>query len=51
MPPLFGRIASFISFKTFPLFIGAILLLNIVMVELVNKKVGKDNRPDGDIYK
>jgi len=40
MPPLFGRVASYLSFKTFPLFIGGILLLNIVMVELLNKKVG-----------
>ena len=45
MPPLFGQIASFLSFKTFPIFIGAILLLNILMVELVNKKIGKNNQP------
>jgi fucose permease len=42
MPPLFGRIASYLSFKFFPFFIGAVLLLNIVMVELLNKKIGKD---------
>jgi fucose permease len=46
MPPLFGRIASFLNFKIFPLFIGAILLLNIIMVELVSKKIGKNNIPD-----
>jgi len=40
MPPLFGRIASYLSFKTFPLFIGGVLLLNILMVELLNKKIG-----------
>jgi len=45
MPPLFGRIASFLSFKTFPIFIGAILLLNILMVELVNKKIGNLGEP------
>jgi fucose permease len=43
MPPLFGRIASYLSFKTFPLFIGGVLLLNIIMVELVNKKMGNRN--------
>jgi fucose permease len=40
MPPLFGRITSYLSFKTFPFFIGGVLLLNILMVELVNKKIG-----------
>jgi fucose permease len=40
MPPLFGWIASYLSFKIFPLFIGGVLLLNIIMVELVNKKIG-----------
>jgi len=40
MPPLFGQIASYLSFKIFPLFIGGVLLLNILMVELLNKKIG-----------
>jgi len=40
MPPLFGRLASYLSFKAFPFFIGGILLLNIFMVELVNKRIG-----------
>jgi len=40
MPPLFGRLASYLSFKIFPLFIGGVLLLNILMVELLNKKIG-----------
>jgi fucose permease len=44
MPPLFGRIASYLSFKIFPLFIGGILILNIIMVELLNKRVDKDKR-------
>jgi fucose permease len=39
MPPLFGRIASHIGFNIFPFFIGAVLILNIVMIEIVNKKV------------
>jgi len=41
MPPLFGQITSFFGFNVFPLFIGGILTLNIIMVELVNKKVNK----------
>jgi fucose permease len=44
MPPLFGQLASYLSFKTFPFFIGGILLLNILMVELVNRKIGKDDK-------
>jgi len=39
MPPLFGQITSLLNFKVFPLFIGGILVLNIIMVELLNKKV------------
>jgi fucose permease len=43
MPPLFGRITSYFSFGIFPLFLGGILILNIIMVELLNKKVDKNN--------
>jgi fucose permease len=39
MPPIFGRIASQISFNLFPIFIGIILILKIIMVEILNKKV------------
>jgi fucose permease len=42
MPPLFGQITSFFSFNVFPLFIGGILILNIIMVEILNKKVDKN---------
>jgi fucose permease len=42
MPPLFGRMTSYLSFKFFPFFIGGILILNIVMVELLNKRVDKN---------
>ncbi|GBU27804.1 hypothetical protein R84B8_01345 [Treponema sp. R8-4-B8] len=42
MPPLFGQITSFSGFNIFPLFIGGILILNIIMVELLNKRVDKD---------
>jgi len=42
MPPIFGQITSFFGFNVFPLFIGGILLLNIIMVEILNKKVDKN---------
>jgi fucose permease len=42
MPPIFGRLASFTGFVIFPLFIGAILMLNVVMVELLNKKIDRN---------
>jgi len=41
MPPLFGRITSYLGFIFFPIFIGGILILNIIMVELLNKRVDK----------
>jgi fucose permease len=42
MPPLFGQITLFLGFTIFPLFIGGILILNIIMVELLNKKVDEN---------
>jgi fucose permease len=39
MPPLFGRIASQISFTLFPIFIGILLILKIIMVEILHKKI------------
>lgn len=39
MPPLFGWIASQISYRLFPAFIGVFLLLILGMVELLRKKV------------
>jgi fucose permease len=42
MPPLFGRIASYTGFTIFPFFIGIVLALNIIMIELLNKKVDKN---------
>jgi fucose permease len=42
MPPLFGKITSFFGFNIFPWFIGGILILNIIMVELLNKRVDKN---------
>ena len=38
MPPLFGLIAKHISISLFPLFIGALTALMILMFELLNKK-------------
>jgi len=42
VPPLFGKITSYFGFNIFPLFIGGILILNIIMVELLNKRVDKN---------
>jgi len=39
MPPLFGKLTTFFGFNIFSLFIGCILALNIIMVELLNKRV------------
>jgi fucose permease len=39
MPPIFGRIASPMRFDIFPLFIGIILIVKIIMVEILHKKV------------
>jgi fucose permease len=41
MPPLFGMIASHITYKLFPFYLGVLLVLMIIMVEAVNKKVKK----------
>jgi fucose permease len=41
MPPIFGRLASQTSFTIFPLFIGIILILKIIMVESLNRKIDK----------
>jgi fucose permease len=40
MPPLFGWLASHIGFNIFPVFIGIVLVLKIIMVEILNRKVG-----------
>jgi fucose permease len=39
MPSIFGLIASNISFSIFPIFIGILLILNIIMLETLNKKI------------
>jgi len=38
MPPIFGWIASYINFNVFPIFIGIILIVKIIMVEILYKK-------------
>jgi fucose permease len=42
MPPLFGRLASHTGFNIFPIFIGIMLIIKIIMVEILNRKI--DNK-------
>jgi fucose permease len=44
MPPIFGRLASSINFDIFPIFIGIILILKIIMTEIVNRRVSKSRQ-------
>jgi fucose permease len=39
IPPLFGMMASHVGFHIFPFFIVAVLALNVMMVEMLNRKV------------
>ena len=41
MPPIFGWVASQISFNIFPVFIGIILVIKIMMIEVLNRKIDK----------
>ncbi|MCL2212055.1 MAG: MFS transporter [Treponema sp.] len=41
MPPIFGWVTSFTSFKIFPVFIGLILVFNIILIETVNRKISR----------
>jgi len=41
MPPIFGWVTSFAGFKIFPVFIGLILAFNIIMIEIVNRKIAR----------
>jgi fucose permease len=41
IPPFFGWITSYIGLNIFPFFIGIILIINVTMVEILNKKVDK----------
>jgi fucose permease len=42
-PPFFGQIASYAGFSIFPFFIGAILVMNILLIEILYKKVDNGN--------
>ncbi|MDR1468080.1 MAG: MFS transporter [Spirochaetaceae bacterium] len=44
MPPIFGWFASHIGFNIFPIFIGIILIIKIIMVETLNRKIDNKNR-------
>jgi len=39
MPPIFGWLTSFASFKIFPVFIGVVLVIKVIVAEVMNKKV------------
>ena len=41
MPPLFGVLAQFVSLAWLPLWLGAFLVLLIVMTELCNRAVDR----------
>jgi fucose permease len=41
MPPIFGWLASYMSFNIFPIFIGIILVMKIIMIETLNRKIDK----------
>jgi len=41
MPPIFGWLASHMSFSIFPIFIGIILIIKIIMVEVLNRKINR----------
>jgi fucose permease len=39
MPPVFGQLASHTGFHIFPLFIGTVLVIKIIMIETLNRKI------------
>jgi len=41
MPPIFGWLASLLSFKIFPVFIGTVLVIKIIMVGVLYRKLDK----------
>jgi 4-hydroxybenzoate polyprenyltransferase len=44
MPPIFGWLATHINFNIFPIFIGIILIIKIIMVETLNRKIDNQNK-------
>jgi fucose permease len=51
MPPVFGRLASHIHFNIFPIFIGIILILKIIIVETLNRKIDSKNKMEHGCYR
>jgi fucose permease len=39
MPPIFGRLAAYTGFNIFPIFVGIILIIKIIMIETLNIKI------------
>jgi MFS family permease len=44
MPSIFGWLATYINFNIFPIFIGIILIIEIIMVETLNRKIDNQNK-------
>ncbi|MDR0380900.1 MAG: MFS transporter [Oscillospiraceae bacterium] len=44
MPPFFGWLATHINFNIFPIFIGTILMVKIVITEALNRKIDSKNK-------
>ena len=42
MPPVFGQLASLISFKLFTVFMGTLLVISMIMFEAANRKIDKN---------
>ena len=51
MPPVFGRIASYTGFDILPLFIGAILILQFLLLESLYRKLDNLALPNGENQK
>jgi fucose permease len=45
MPPIFGGLTSYTRFTIFPMFIGIVLIIKIIMVETLNKKLRQSEIP------
>jgi fucose permease len=43
MPPLFGQLASFTGFSIFPVFIGIILIVKVIMIETLHQKTASNS--------
>jgi hypothetical protein len=41
MPSIFGWLTSHTTFIIFPIFIGTILIIKIILVETLNRKIDK----------